>query len=171
MRTTPHSTTYSLLFSFSTLLYTQIACEPFLFIHKRLFTPRNPTTHFSPSYSILVKESTDEAFYRNFTIIHVKVLHVYVLTLRTGTEMYNSYHTAAHKKQCIHRIFELFVHVLQNVTIDCSTTVHGSSLLLLKPQVSSGMCRWRDGSGRGWLGVTDTRLCRESRPELETVNK
>jgi len=42
-------------------------------------------------------------------------------------------------------------------------------LPFLRPQVSSGMCRWRDGSGRDWLGVVDKRLCTESRAELETV--
>jgi len=51
------------------------------------------------------------------------------------------------------------------------TAVWWESILLLKPQLSSGMCRWCDGSGRGWLGVVDTRLSTESRPELETVNK
>jgi len=29
----------------------------------------------------------------------------------------------------------------------------------------------RDGSGRGWLGVVDTRLVQKSRPEFKTVNK
>ena len=31
------------------------------------------------------------------------------------------------------------------------------SILLSTPQVSPGMCEWRDGSGSGWLGVVVAR--------------
>jgi len=38
--------------------------------------------------------------------------------------------------------------------------------------MNSGMCRRRYVSVRiGWLGVADTRLVQESRPEFKTVNK
>jgi len=84
---------------------------------------------------------------------YLTILSIYTQKLNLVSFEVDVLHTEWRRGQKLEKKAIIFFHYL--------------SLLLLKPQG----CRWRDGSGRGWLGVVDTRLVTESRPELETEKK